>query len=333
VRVNDMLLVDYVEPSPPVIPSGNESERFLDHGTFSLQCHNDTSKAFFRSVRVRPLPDNVATPGAPPVVDDLFRQIIELGRRNYAMVDYHVHAAGGLTVEQALAKSRRDGIQYGIVMSGGKGQAVHDDATARSWLGPMKSQPVFFGLKAEGREWTQMFSRPVAAQFDYIMTDAMTWTDNRGRRMRLWMPGEVGPIADPQDFMETLVERTAGILEREPVDILANPCFLPAALATNADTLWTEERMRRVVAAAAKNGVAIEINNRYKLPGAAFVRMAKAAGCKFAFGTDNTSAADLGRCEYGIGLVDECKLAWQDFFVPGAWGPSAVSRKGGVFGG
>jgi hypothetical protein len=26
-------------------------------------------------------------------------------------------------------------------------------------------------------------------------------------------------------------------------------------------------------------------------------------------------------------MVDECKLVWQDFFVPGAWGPKAVDRK------
>ena len=55
----------------------------------------------------------------------------------------------------------------------------------------------------------------------------MTWTDNRGRRMRLWIPEEVGSISDPQEFMETLVERTVGILENEPIEIYVNPTFLP----------------------------------------------------------------------------------------------------------
>jgi hypothetical protein len=55
--------------------------------------------------------------------------------------------------------------------------------------------------------------------------------------------------------------------------------------------------------------------------------MAKSAGCKFAFGTNNAGVADLGRCEYGLQMVQECRLAWQDFFVPGAWGPKAVDRK------
>jgi histidinol phosphatase-like PHP family hydrolase len=86
--------------------------------------------------------------------------------------------------------------------------------------------------------------------------------------------------------------------------------------------------MQQVVDAAAKNHVAIELNDRYKLPGAAFVKMAKAAGCKFSFGTNNTGPDDLGRSEYGLKMIDECKLGWQDFFVPGAWWPKATQRRG-----
>ena len=63
IRLNDMLVVDYTEPTPPVIPDGPEKGRFLDRGTFALQCHNNGSVARFRSVRVRPLPDDTPTPG------------------------------------------------------------------------------------------------------------------------------------------------------------------------------------------------------------------------------------------------------------------------------
>jgi histidinol phosphatase-like PHP family hydrolase len=185
-------------------------------------------------------------------------------------------------------------------------------------------------MQGEGREWTQMFSRRAVALFDYTFTDSMTWTDNRGRRMRLWIPEEVGAIADAQEFMDTLVERAVGILEREPIDIYANPTFLPDLLAKDYDRLWTEKRMMQVIGAAARNGVAIELNNRYRLPSLAFVRMAKEAGCKFSFGTNNTGPDDLGRCDYGLRMATECKLGWQDFFVPGAWGPKAVERKGGA---
>jgi hypothetical protein len=55
--------------------------------------------------------------------------------------------------------------------------------------------------------------------------------------------------------------------------------------------------------------------------------MAKEAGAKFTFGTNNGGANDVGRCEYGVQMATELKLRWQDFFVPGAWGPKAVDRK------
>ena len=173
-----------------------------------------------------------------------------------------------------------------------------------------------------------MISRKAAGLFDYIFTDSMTWTDRHGKRMRTWMPGEVGVIADPQEFMDTLVERAVGILEGEPIDIYVNPTYIPDQLAKDYDRLWTPDRMQQVVNAAAKNQVAIELNDRYKLPSAAFVKLAKAAGCKFSFGTNNTGPGDLGRCEYGLKMIDECKLAWSDFFVPGAFWPKAIERKG-----
>jgi hypothetical protein len=312
-----------------VIPDSIEKERFLGRGTFALQCHNDGSRARFRSVRVRPLPDDTPAPDGPaPVVDETFRKIIHYGCHNIPMVDYHVHLKGGLTLEQVLAKSRRDGIEYGVAVNCGQGFPVDHDDAARAFVDSMQGQPIYIAMQAEGREWTRMFSRRAAGLFDYIFTDSMTWTDNRGRRMRTWIPEEVGAIPDAQEFMNVLVDRAVGILEHEPVDIYANPTYLPDVIAADYDRLWTEERMERVAKAAAANHVSIELNTRYRLPSAAFVRRFKAAGCKFSFGTNNTGPDDLLRCEYGLRMIDECQLTWQDFFVPGDLWPRAIERKG-----
>jgi hypothetical protein len=329
VRLDGMLVVDYTEPTPPIIPPGAEKERYLDHGTFALQCHNPGSVARFRSVRARPLPDDAQSPNATaPVVDATFRKLIDLGRNNYPVVDYHVHLKSGLTLDQALAKSRRDGLGYGIAVNCGKGFPIESDAGVIAFYESMKGQPCFIGMQAEGREWMQLISRKAASLFDYTFTDSMTWTDRRGKRMRTWIADEVGTIADPQEFMDTLVERAVGILENEPIDIYVNPTYVPDQLAKDYDTLWTEARMRQVVDAALKNHVAIELNDRYKLPGAAFVKLAKTAGCKFTLGTNNAGPEDLGRSEYGLKMIEECKLGWQDFFLPGAFWPKATERKG-----
>ena len=227
VRLNGFLLVDYTEPSTPYIPDGLEKERFLDHGTFALQCHDEPSRTRFRRVRVRPLPDDLPTPGPVPVADDLFKQIIDVGRHNIPMADFHVHLKAGLTLEQALTRSRRDGIHYGIAVNCGKGFPTETDDGVRAYFESMKGAPVFVAMQAEGREWTQMFSRGAAGLFDYVFTDSMTWTDNRGKRMRTWIPSEVGAIPDPQEFMDTLVDRAVGILNQEPVDIYVNPTLPP----------------------------------------------------------------------------------------------------------
>lgn len=132
IRLNGQLLVDYIEPSPPVIPAGGEKQRFLDHGTFALQCHNDGSKAFFRSVRVRPLSDDLpAYTGPAPAVDEVYRDIINIGRHNVPMVDYHVFLSRGMTLEDALRKSRQDGIQYGVTATTAR---VRNDKDAEDWL-------------------------------------------------------------------------------------------------------------------------------------------------------------------------------------------------------
>lgn len=330
VWLNGMMTVDFTEPSPPVLAEGSERGRVIDAGTFALQCHDPGSKAMYRSVRVRPLPDDTPVPAdaEAPVVDETYRQILTLAAQNYPMVDYHVHLKQTLTLEQALRKSRRDGIAYGLAVNCGKGFGVESDEGARKFMETMTGQPVFVAMQAEGREWTQMFSRSGVALFDYVFTDSMTWTDNNGKRMRTWLPNEVGTIADPQEFMETLVSRAVGILENEPVDIYVNPTFIPDQIGKDYDKLWTSERMQKVAEAAARNKVAVELNDRYKLPGSAFVRAFKAAGCKFTFGTNNAGAGDLGRCEYGIRMIRECGLKWDDFWAPGAWWPRAIERKG-----
>jgi histidinol phosphatase-like PHP family hydrolase len=154
----------------------------------------------------------------------------------------------------------------------------------------------------------------------------MTFTDHRGRRVRLWMPDEV-QVDDKQAFMDMLVEKTVGILDEEPVDIYVNPTFLPACIAEEYDALWTEARMDRVIEAAAKNGVAIEINARFRLPSEAFVRKAKQAGVKFAFGTNN-GGKDLGDLGYSRMIARRCGLTTADMFVPKPDGQKAIQRKG-----
>jgi histidinol phosphatase-like PHP family hydrolase len=173
---------------------------------------------------------------------------------------------------------------------------------------------VFAGMQAEGRDWVRLFSPATVARFDYVFTDARTLTDHRGRRVRLWVKEEV-EIPDPQAFMDRLVKTIETILDKEPIDIYANPTYLPEVIAKDYDRLWTGKRMKRVVAALARNGVALEINDRLRLPGPALIKMAKEAEVKFAFGGDN-SGGKLGRLKYCLQMVEKCALTADDLWSP-----------------
>lgn len=308
IRVNNILVVDWTEPQ-------NWDGNPVGGGLLALQGHDPGSKVFFRNIRVKELPDQLPAIERP-VADDIYREIVRLGAANYPMLDCHVHLKGGLTLDEALENSRRTGIAYGIAVNCGLGFPIHDDKGALDFLASMRGKPVFVALQGEGREWPTLVSKDTISKFDYVFTDSMTWSDDSGKRMRLWIPEEVGDIPDPQHFMDMLVNRAIGILNNEPINIYVNPTYLPDSIAKDYDSLWTPERMDLVIKAAVKNGVAIEINSVRNLPSPAFIRRAKAAGAKFTFGTNNPARA-LGRLEYGIAMVRECQLEWQDFWVPG----------------
>ena len=52
----------------------------------------------------------------------------------------------------------------------------------------MKDQPCYVVPQGEGREWMTLTSPKSVARFDYCFTDAMTFRDDAGRRLRLWIP-------------------------------------------------------------------------------------------------------------------------------------------------
>jgi hypothetical protein len=308
IRLNGQLVVDYVEPTPPVIPEGGEKQRFLDRGTFALQCHNDGSKAFFKSVRVRPLPDDLpAYTEAAPVVDEIYRDVINIGRHNVPMVDYHVFLRDGITLESALRKSRQDGIQYGI---SAEARTLKGDAEADRWLRPLRNKPVFFALVTRDGEWTRRLSKSAAQEFDYVLADGRMWNDK-----------------DSRVSMDELVEQTVKRLDTEPIDIYAYATVLPASMRGKAEELWTESRMARLIEAAVRNKVALELNSLAQSPSIRFIQNAKEAGCKFGFGTGNRTAAELKRCEFGLYTVETCKLDWRNVYAPGSWWPKAVERR------
>jgi hypothetical protein len=289
IRIDGRKVAEWAEPQS----STRRRRKRLSAGTFALQGHDPGSTVLYKNIRVRPL-----------------RPL------DFPIVDYHVHLKGGLTLDDAVTLSEKLGIKFGIAVNCGLGFPVTGDQEARKFFESLEGRPVLRAMQAEGREWLTMFSKDVIAQFDYVFTDAMTFTDNQGRRTRLWINNEVH-IDDPQDFMDMYVEKILAILETEPIDIYVNATFLPEVIRPDYDKLWTPRRMDRVIQAARKNNIAIEINTRYRIPSIPFIRRAKEAGVKFSFGTNNAQKNDLGIPDYCLTAASICGLTKKDMFTPG----------------
>lgn len=236
-------------------------------------------------------------------------------KTQFPITDLHIHLKGNLTMEKAAAKSKAENINYGIAINCGVGFPVHMDSQIDSVLEAYKGYPQFYlAMQGEGREWVNTFSKESRDKFDYVFTDGMTFTDSKGRRNRIWMPSETW-VDNEEEFMDNLVNTIVGILSTEPINVYVNPTFLPAQMADRYDSFWTAERMDKVIRAARDNNIAIEINNRYRLPSENFIKRAKEAGVKFTVGTNNADENFTGAA-YALEMIKKCKLGESDFYLP-----------------
>jgi histidinol phosphatase-like PHP family hydrolase len=247
---------------------------------------------------------------------------------DFPLVDYHVHR-DNTTVDKLLEISRRRGVKFGIVEhAGGKENkypiVLSNDDELKAYIASLDGKPVYKGVQAEWIDWMTFFSRDVIAQLDYVLTDAWTVRGPDGKRQKMWEGGFT--VGEKQKFMDTFVDFHVEIMSTEPIDILANPTWLPGAITKEHDELWTTARMQKVIDAAVKYIVAIEINSQYRLPRMAFLKLAKEAGVKFSFGT-NIRGPEVGKLDWSIDTAKKLGLTRKNMFTPAPPGKKPVERR------
>jgi histidinol phosphatase-like PHP family hydrolase len=251
-------------------------------------------------------------------------QISAASALDFALADLHAHLEEEISLERALEIAQERGVTLGVVEHGGRGQALHNDETLHSYVESLEGAPVYKGMQAEGLDWTSCFSTEAVVELDYILSDALTFPERDGTRVRIWEPQV--RIDDAEDFLERYVDFTLEVMAREPIDILANPTFLPTCIEEQYDALWTPARMNRVIEAAVQYGVAIEINARYRIPSLAFLHLAKEAGVRFSFGS-NQHGPDIGQLGYCLEMASELALTREDIFSPQPAGKKPIQRR------
>ena len=249
----------------------------------------------------------------------------------FPLEDLHVHLDNS-TIEKVVPLARERGVKFGVVEHAGTREnqypiVLSNDAELKAYLAMLAGQPVYRGIQAEWTDWMSCFSRDALAQLDFILTDTMTFPGKDGRRVKLWLEGaeaRVG-LTDKEGFMDRYVDWHIEIISRQPIDLLANVSWLPASMAGDHEKFWTEARVKRVLDAALKYQVALEISASFKLPKLSFLKQAQAAGVKFCLGS-NGRYPNMGKLDYSLGMARALKVTKADIFTPAPEGQKAVQR-------
>jgi hypothetical protein len=260
-------------------------------------------------------PSTAAEPGqAQPALADFGlrpAQLTRLAQAGIPFIDCHVHLRGGMTLAKALARQSATGIRLGVLDNLGAGWPLETDDHLRAFLDANSGRGLYVGVQVNDRGWHKRHDPRLLARLDYVLGDTMIMPmpDDAGPPVKLWQPAGYA-IDDPQAWMERYLRHNLQVLA-EPIDILANPTYLPPPVADLYDELWTEARMRAVIRAAIDNRVALEINAGSGYPRARFIRLARQMGAKFSFGTNNfdDKPLDMARClaaiaHFGLGPAD-----------------------------
>lgn len=241
-------------------------------------------------------------------------------------IDLHVHLDHS-TIDAVVALGAERHVRFGIVEHAGIRAndypvVLSDDAELAAYCDMLEGKGVFKGIQAEWTDWMGCFSKDVLKRLDYVLTDAMTMPRSDGTRMKLW--AKDAEIGEAQAFMDRYVDWHLEILSTQRFDILANVTWLPERHAADYDTLWTDERIGRIVEAAAKRGVAIEISSSLKAPSRRFLETVKSAGVKFTYGS-NGRYPNMGLLEYSLEMGRVLGLTAKDLYVPTPGGSRAVA--------
>ena len=226
------------------------------------------------------------------------------------LIDYHVHLNRNLSIEDAVANFQYKKMKFGIAEHPGRHTNIVDDNTLQSYIQNIHSYRALAGLQPITPGWDGVFSPEAISKLDYVIMDALELPDGKGNVERIWQQRFI--LYNKSTFMDRYTDYYIDVLENGKSNILANPTLLPISLAPEYYKLWTENRMDKIIQCAVKNNVALEINSVYQYPKTPFIKMAKEAGAKFAFGSNGHAIPELKNYDYCLEMIKECHLTKDD---------------------
>ena len=223
----------------------------------------------------------LAQPGGALPSLEMLEQVARLKAKEIPLTDFHIHIRGGMTPEKALDWSRKTGIRSGVLDNHGRNWTLSDNAKLQAFIKDVQKYPeLLIGIQVNDRDWFKTIEPELRKQLDFILADTMVMEGQK-----LWLENEY-EITDEDAWMERYFNHCMTVVN-EPITILANPTYLPERIKHRYDDFWTEDRMGRLLDAAVKNNVAVEIQADTNFPNKKFIELAIKKGAKIAIGRNN----------------------------------------------
>ena len=295
IKHDGMLTVDYIESS-----SSRQAS-----GTFALQGHDPLSTVFFKNLKLKILPDSAGNSVEVPA--EPYPKIIEAQAENFAFIDTHVIDDSAFNIDSAIQEFYKTGINIGVVADS---STLADNSALTNFISRYSKYPVFLGVMNSND--SQQIDNKTRRKFDYVIGEITQVKNKSGKTIDVH--GEE-KISNNQSFMDDYVTAIIAKINSGTIDIWANATLLPSSLASDHDKLWTKERMLKVIEAAKKNKVGIEINNALRIPSMDFLKVAKEQGCLFTNGgiyIDNKTTSP----DYFLEAITQCNLTYKDIYIP-----------------
>ena len=208
-------------------------------------------------------------------------QVARLKAKGLPLTDYHIHIRGGMIPAKAADWAAKTGIRSGVLENHGRGWPLSDDAKLVEFIEEARKFPeLLVAIQVNDRDWFRIISPAVRAKLDFILADTMIMDGQK-----LWLENEY-EIADEDAWLERYFQHNMTVVN-EPITILANPTYLPNRVKHRYGDFWTEERMSRLIDAAVKNRVALEIQTHSEFPSNTFIELAIKRGAKITIGRNN----------------------------------------------
>ncbi len=247
---------------------------------------------------------------------------------DFPLYDLHVHPPTRLSIARAGEIAKEKGMAFGMVEHLGPHYAIKTNEDLQRYIEAVRQTGMHVGIQPTFPGWRKLFDKASYEQLDYVLMDALELPNADGSRWLIWRDDT--EVTNREAFMDRYLDFYLQIITTEDIDVLAATAYLPQCLKDDYEALWTEKRMETLIDAAVKHKVALEITQYYQRPAARFVRMAKAAGAKFTFGTNSRTERAVGRIPYCIKLARECGLTAKDMWLPRRRSASPAEKQPGA---